>query len=92
MSDSGAPSSASPPPPYRVVPAGAARADPYEEAYGPSPYASEPGNRYEVAFNAQHPNSPAAVAEIVARGAVVQQLVLILRCAEKHKKKQRASN
>lgn len=78
---------------YRVVPSGAARVNPYDVAYGPDPYASEPGTRREVAFgdNYSHPNSPAAISEIIERGKIIENWLLILQCAEDHKQKQKSS-
>lgn len=72
---------------YAIVAAGASRVNPYDEAYGADPYASQPGTRKEVAFadNYSHPNSPAAVSEITERGKIIENWLLILQCAERHK-------
>jgi hypothetical protein len=72
---------------YAIVAAGASRVDPYDAVYGPDPYASQSGTRKEVAFgdNYSHPNSPAAISEITERGKVIENWLLILQCAERHK-------
>ena len=58
-----------------------APADPYADRWGlPSPYATNPESTRAIAFDATRRNSQSAMAELSARGATLQTLLLILRC------------
>jgi hypothetical protein len=72
---------------YKIVAAGPARVNPYDVAYGPDPYRSESGTRREVAFidGGTHPNAAAAVSELVEKGKLLENWILLLTCVEKHK-------
>lgn len=92
-------STAEKPKPYRVVTRklishqSQESEDPYIHKWGPSPYRKTENSRVSIAHNHDHKNSLPAKAELVAFGARLNNLLLLIQCSHAQiEKKQRSSS